>query len=252
MMEWLRHRSAQAEEERLRAQVGALFGRPQSPKLVSPFPRWLSHFELRKEIGASTRGAVYLARDQRLNRFVAIKALKPCSDQESSERFRREALCAAALNNSNIAAVYELERHQGLDFIVMEYVSGHRLDQLIPARGVALRTCLDYMRQMTRALTSVHSARMMHRDLKPSNFIITIDGLVKLLDFGLARAVDRKRSYPARRRNNKGPETRDGTILGTPGYMSPEQARGQEADRRSDVFSLGAIFYEMLSGRPAF
>jgi serine/threonine protein kinase len=240
----------EARDERLRAELCALFSRRRRPKTRASVPTNLSHYQLLKNIGAGARGIVYLARDRRFDQLVAIKVLRSYLDRESRQRFLREAECASAMTHPNIVTVHKVVRNQGLDFIVMEYVAGRTLDRVISKRGLPLKTCLDYALQMAAALAAIHSAKMIHRDLKPANFLIGETGIVILLDFGLAKVVGRARRRQSA--NKQILETLDGTILGTPGYMSPEQVRGQAADPRSDVFSFGTTFYEMLTGRPAF
>jgi serine/threonine protein kinase len=243
---------AKATNNPIHADVRAILGRCRRPKPSASYPRIVSHYELLKEIGRGAKGAVFLASDRHLHRRAAIKMLRRCADHESRRRFLREAECAAALNHPNIVTIYEIIHHQERDFIAMEYVPGKTLDQVIPKRGLPLKTCLDYGRQIAQAVSAIHAAQIIHRDLKPANFVITKNGLVKLLDFGLAKVIDRRRRCQSRGRNPEGHETGEGTILGTVGYMSPEQVRGQPADQCADVFSLGAIFYEMLTGRRAF
>jgi eukaryotic-like serine/threonine-protein kinase len=241
----------EAVNSRLRVQLRALFGRRCRPKLPPRFPKNVSHYELLKEVGVGARGTVYLARDRRSHRLVAIKALRGYVDQESEQRFLREAACLSAINHPNIVAVHETIHRQESVFIVMKYLPGQTLDRVIAKRGLPLKTCFDYALQIAQAIDAIHSASMMHRDLKPTNFVIAKNDAVTLLDFGLAKVTNRKRRHSRSKRSNA-PETRDGTILGTPGYMSPEQVRGQVADGRSDIFSFGAIFYEMLTGHPPF
>ena len=246
------HRLEGAANNRLRAELRALFGRHRPLKTARvSIARTLSHYELGEKIGAGARGTVYLARDVRLDRLIAIKILpgRLCGNRESRRRFLREARCASAINHPNVVTIHDAGHEQGTDFLVMEYVQGRTLDQIIPKHGLSLDVCLDYALQMARALAAVQAAGMVHRDLKPSNFAIAKSGTVKLLDFGLAKLV---RSRKRRNENSKAPETCEGTILGTVGYMSPEQVRGQAADQRTDIFSFGAIFYEMLTGRRAF
>lgn len=236
--------------DRLSAELCVILGRRRHRKRRALVPTTVSHYQFLKKIGAGARGTVYLAQDRRFNQLVAIKVMQGSLSTDSRGRFLREAACASAMKHPNIVNVHEVIHDQGLDFIVMEYVPGTTLDRVISKRGLPLKTCLGYGLQIARALSAIHSAKMIHRDLKPANFLIAESGSVILLDFGLAKIVGRTRRYRSGRKRII--ETLEGTILGTPGYMSPEQVRGQVADKRSDVFSLGAIFYEMLSGRPAF
>lgn len=242
-----------AVDDRLRAELRRLFGLTLGTENdVTAIPRVLSHYELLKEIGAGARGTVYRARDHRLKRIVAIKMLRGFADRESKQRFLREAICASTFNHPNIVTIYEIDRSRGMDFIVMEYVPGKTLNEVIPMRGLPLDVCLDYALQIARALAVVHAAKMIHRDLKTSNFILAKKGIVKMFDFGLAKDIGRGFSSRSGKDSAKCPKTQEGTILGTAGYMSPEQVRGQAADQRSDVFSFGALLYEILTGGRAF
>jgi serine/threonine protein kinase len=165
--------------------VRALFSRGSRAKPPALFPRTLSHYDLLNKIGSGTEGAVYQARDRRSGQCVAVKILRPYADPESRLRFRREADCAFALApHPNIAAVYQFIHTRRTESIVLEYVPGRTLDRLIPERGLSLETGLDYARQIAAALGAIHSAKMIHRDLKPANFVVTKNGIVKLLDFG--------------------------------------------------------------------
>jgi serine/threonine-protein kinase len=156
------------------------------------------------------------------------------------------------VNHPSIVTVYRVIRKPGMDSIVMEYIPGKPLDQVIPKRGLALKPCLHYAMQIAQALRAVHRGHMVYRDLKPANILVTDDQIVKLVDFGLIKVMDGDDRSRPRRSGPKVPPTVEGTILGTVGYMSPEQVRGQRADQRSDLFSFGTILYEMLTGRRAF
>jgi serine/threonine-protein kinase len=239
---------ADAPLSRLRTQVRALFGpvRHEAPA-ASPPSDW--RYEFQKEIGRGSRGTVYLARDRVGNRQVAIKILRGWPDWESRQRFWREAECASKLHHRNIVTIYDSGCFRGADFIAMEYVPGKTLDKLIPSDGLPLETALAYALQMAQAVATVHSSGMIHRDLKPANFIVSLSGAVKLLDFGLVKIVGATRRWSD---CCLLPETPDGSIMGTVGYMSPEQVSGQPADPRSDIFAFGAVFYEILTGRRAF
>jgi len=228
-------RAAGAANSRLRRQLRSLFGRRCRLKPLPRFPKNLSHYELQKEIGAGGRGTVYLARDRRSHQVVAMKLLRRSTDRESRLRFLREAACASAIAHPNVVAVYEIVQDRGSVAIAMEYVRGKTLDRAMRGCRLPLKTCLDYALQIIEAVAAIHSASMVHRDLKPTNFIVTKNGTIKLLDFGLTKIIGWR---PSSRRNLSVPETPDGTILGTPAYMAPEQALGREADQRSDVFSV--------------
>ncbi len=195
-------------------------------------------------------GVVYKARDTRLDRFVALKVLPPekVSDPDRKRRFIQEAKAASALNHPSIITIYGIDHAEDVDYIAMEYVAGKTLDDLIPRKGMRLSLALKYALQIADALARAHGAGIIHRDLKPSNVMVDEHGLVKVLDFGLAKLTE-----------VSGPEaetvlarTAEGTILGTAAYMSPEQAEGKSVDARSDIFSFGAVFYELLSGRQPF
>jgi serine/threonine-protein kinase len=192
-------------------------------------------------------GVVYKARDTHLDRFVAIKVLPPerVADPERKRRFVREAKAASALNHPNIITIYDIDQESGTDFMVMEYVAGQTLSRLI-ARGLAPKEAVKYAIQITDALAAAHAVGIVHRDLKPANVMVTETGLVKVLDFGLAKLTEWSQSEATRTM------TADGIVAGTCAYMSPEQAEGQAVDARSDLFSFGAVLYEMLSGRRAF
>jgi serine/threonine protein kinase len=214
----------------------------------------LGPYEVTAAIGAGGMGEVYRARDSRLNRDVAIKVL-PASfadDRQRLHRFEQEALAAAALNHPNILAVYDIGTQEGgAPYIVSELLEGESLRDRLRAGPLALRKATEYALQIARGLTAAHDKGIIHRDLKPENIFITRDGRVKLLDFGLAKLTQ------ATGDASSDSETRTiqsdvGTVLGTVGYMSPEQVRGRPADARSDLFSFGAVLYEMISGKRAF
>ncbi len=208
----------------------------------------LSHYELVEQLGEGGMGVVYKARDVRLGRFVALKVLAPgkASDPERRQRFVKEARAASALDHPNVLTVHEIGCEDGVDFIVTEYLPGKTLAQLIPRHGLPPREALRYAVPIADALAATHAAGVIHRDLKPANVMVTDSGLVKILDFGLARFVD-----PAPVTEGEETQailTKEGVVLGTCAYMSPEQAEGHEVDPRSDVFSFGAVLYEMVTG----
>ena len=207
----------------------------------------LGVFEIVERIGRGGMGAVYRAYDTRLRRQVALKVLPPehLTDPESKQRLLHEARAASALNHPNIVTVHEIGSENSMDFIAMELVEGKSLTELIPAKGLPLKEALDYAVQIAGGLAKAHAVGIIHRDVKPGNIMVTPDGVVKLLDFGLARRVQRAESETASL-------TQEGEIAGTPAYMSPEQVRGEELDARTDLFSFGAVLYEMVTGRAAF
>ena len=201
-------------------------------------------------------GEVYKARDTRLNRFVAIKVLSAgmAADPEQRRRFVHEAQAASALNHPNIITIYDIVTDAGTQYMVMEYVVGRTLLELLPKDGLPAPLAIRYAAQMAEALSAAHAAGIMHRDLKPANVMVTGSGLVKLLDFGLAKLIDSPvvddTADTVTRIN--APLTVEGTMMGTVNYMSPEQVEGKKLDARSDIFSFGAVLYEMLTGRCAF
>jgi len=210
----------------------------------------LGHYQITEKLGEGGMGVVYKARDTHLDRFVAIKTLPPerVADPERKRRFIQEAKAASALNHPNIITIHDIDQADGVDYIAMEYVAGKTLDELIPRKGMRLSLALKYAVQIADALARAHGAGIIHRDLKPSNVMVDEHGLVKVLDFGLAKLTEAA-----------GPEaetaatrTGAGTVLGTAAYMSPEQAEGKHIDARSDIFSFGSMLYEMLTGQRAF
>ncbi len=212
----------------------------------------LGSYQILSLLGAGGMGVVYRARDTRLNRSVAIKVLPSdkVSDPERKRRFIQEARAASALNHPNIITLYDIGSESGVDFIVMEYVAGKTLDHRIPRKGMRLNEALKLAIQITDALAKAHSAGIIHRDLKPTNVMVTEDGVVKVLDFGLAKLTELVATEGTTRTQLS--ETEEGMIVGTLSYMSPEQAEGKKVDTRSDIFSFGALLYEMISGQKAF
>jgi Tol biopolymer transport system component len=214
-----------------------------------------NHYEILVPLGAGGMGEVYRARDTRLNREVAIKVLPTdfARDAERLRRFEQEAHTTSALNHPNILTVYDIGTYDGSPYIVSELLAGADLRAQLQGSALPVRRVIDYAQQITQGLTAAHEKGIVHRDLKPENLFVTTDERVKILDFGLAKLKPQK---PAGGVDAEAPTLRPltdpGIILGTVGYMSPEQVRGQEADHRADIFSFGVTLYEMLSGRRTF
>ena len=213
----------------------------------------LGDYEIQNLLGAGGMGEVYRARDVRLHREVAIKVLPAAfaSDADRLRRFEQEATAAAALNHPNILAVHQMGTYQGAPYLVSELLEGETLREPIRRGRLAVRKAMDYGIQITRGLAAAHEKGIVHRDLKPENLFVTKDGRVKILDFGLAKLTQRAAEL-TRTATALDPGTEPGMVMGTAGYMSPEQVRGQPADHRTDIFSFGAILYEMLTGKRAF
>jgi serine/threonine protein kinase len=214
------------------------------------------HYTIVEKLGEGGMGAVWKARDNHLDRFIALKILPPdkVADRERMRRFMQEAKAASALNHPNIIHIYDVTETDGVRFIAMEYVAGKTLGEIIGRKGLRVNEVLRYGVQIADALEKAHFAGIIHRDLKPSNIMVTSDGRVKLLDFGLAKLTEPTHGDLVETKTLKDavPDTEEGKILGTIAYMSPEQAEGKELDARSDIFSFGAVLYEMLTGRFAF
>ncbi|HEX3745588.1 MAG TPA: serine/threonine-protein kinase [Bryobacteraceae bacterium] len=219
--------------------------------------RTVSHYTVLEKLGAGGMGEIYKAQDTRLNRFVAMKVLSTSNagDVERRRRFVQEAQAASALNHPNIITIHDVVSADGLEFMVMEFVSGVTLDDMIPQHGLNVQKTLDIAVQIADALQTAHAAGIVHRDLKPANAMVTGTGLVKILDFGIAKLTG---PTPAAAGNTDetlpidSPMTVEGSILGTVCYMSPEQAQAKAVDPRSDIFSFGLVLYEMLTGKKAF
>jgi Tol biopolymer transport system component len=213
----------------------------------------IGHYRIIERLGSGGMGVVYKAQDTHLHRNVALKFLPSniARDSHAFMRFRREAEAASALNHPNIIVIHDFSREAGHDYIVMECVVGKTLDQLIPRNGMHLTYLLKVAVQITDALATAHAAGIIHRDLKPSNIMVDDHGLVKVLDFGLAKLVYRGAAEDEATASTLA-KTEEGTILGTPAYLSPEQAEGKPIDARSDTFSLGVVFYQMATGLRPF
>src|SRR5688500_7142174 len=215
--------------------------------------RRLAHFEVLEKLGEGGMGIVFKARDLHLDRPAAIKLLHPdkLGDPARKSRFIQEAKAASALNHPNIVTIYDIRSGDGQDFIAMEFVDGTPLDELI-ARKLRFSEALRYAIQIADALAAAHAAGIVHRDLKPANVMVTRSGLVKILDFGLAKLVEPAAPTSTDTTRTARPLTEEGVIAGSAPYMSPEQAEGKPVDHRSDIFAFGALFYEMLTGQRAF
>lgn len=215
--------------------------------------RRLLHYEIVEKLGEGGMGVVYKARDTHLDRFVALKILPPerVADSHRKRRFVQEAKAASALNHPNIIAIHDISCDKGHDFIAMEYVAGKALDQIVPRRGMRISEALKSAVQIADGLARAHAAGIVHRDLKPANIMVDEHGLVKIVDFGVAKLIECNiaQNDPTA---TIGMKTEEGTIVGTVSYMSPEQAEGKIVDARSDIFSFGAVLYEMVTGRRAF
>ena len=218
----------------------------------------LGPYEVTAQIGVGGMGEVYRATDTNLKRSVALKVLPAAvaSDPDRLARFQREAEMLAALNHPNIAAIYGLERADGTTALVMELVEGPTLADRIAQGAIPLDEALPIARQLAEALEAAHEQGIIHRDLKPANIKVRPDGTVKVLDFGLAKAMEPAGAATAGMSQmptiTTPAMTQAGTILGTAAYMSPEQARGKPADKRADIWAFGCVLYEMLTGRRAF
>jgi eukaryotic-like serine/threonine-protein kinase len=227
---------------------------PQPTKTLSPLPNTVvGHFRILEKIGSGGMGVVYKAEDLKLSRYVALKFLpdEVAANPQSLSRFRLEARAASALNHPCICTIYEVDEDQGRLFLAMELLEGQTLRQAIAGDPLTVATVLDFGMQIAQAMECAHSAGIVHRDLKPANIFLTQRRRIKVLDFGLAKLTQRLPHWqPANAPLTLATEA--GMLLGTPGYMAPEQIRGQTIDHRVDIFAFGAILYEMLAGTRAF
>ena len=214
----------------------------------------LGRYEIRSKIGEGGMGEVYLAQDTQLRRSVALKIL-PAEFTQSEERLRRfeqEAYAASALNHPNIITIHEIGKTDSAHYIVTEFIDGESLRQLMQGGPVSVGKVLDVAVQITSALATAHAAGIIHRDIKPENVMLRRDGVIKVLDFGLAKLTQNETGVNSEALTRALVNTSAGMVMGTPSYMSPEQARGTDTDARTDIFSLGVVLYEMLAGRAPF
>src|SRR5579862_3272461 len=210
----------------------------------------LGPYEILSPIGSGGMGEVYRARDTRLDRVVAIKILPAnfANDADRLQRFEHEARVLSTLNHPNVLAIHDIGAQGDIRYLVSEFLEGQTLREKLDGGPLPLRRVTEYAVEMAKGLAAAHEKGIVHRDLKPENIFVTKDGRVKILDFGLAKQSVSEESATLTGAN----PTTPGTVLGTVGYMSPEQVRGLTVDHRSDIFSFGAILYEMISGKRAF
>src|SRR5580704_4230477 len=213
----------------------------------------IGHYRVLEKIGSGAMGEVFRARDERLGRDVALKLIRPGSSDNPDHlrRFELEARAAAALNHPNIVAIYDVGFDDGSPYIVCELLQGKTLRKRLAEGALPVRVAIDYALQIVQGLAAAHDRRIVHRDLKPENLFVTSEGRIKILDFGVAKL------QPSPEKSGRSVEelttvTKNGVMVGTVAYMSPEQLRAKPVDHRSDIFSVGAILYEMLTGRRAF
>jgi len=214
----------------------------------------LAHYKILEKIGSGGMGDDYLAEDTKLDRKVALKVLPPelAENEERRARFQREAKAIAALDHPNIVQVFSVEEADGVHFITMQLVHGKTLTELLPKNGFPLNKFFEIAIPLADAVAAAHQEGITHRDLKPDNMMVGDDGRIKVLDFGLAKPTSGFVGGDADSAAPTAAKTAEGVIVGTLNYMSPEQAQGKTVDARSDIFSLGVVFYEMLTGQRPF
>jgi serine/threonine-protein kinase len=236
-------------EEKNDKQPGMEEDRPTASFSGSAPGEQIGPFRIERELGRGAVGVVYLAHDTKLDRPVAIKSLpaEVMANPKARSRFAREARVLASLNHPNIATIYEeVEEAEGVVHLILEYIPGQTLAERIAKSELKLEEALTIALQIAEAVAVAHEHDVIHRDLKPGNIKITPEGKVKVLDFGLAKAVGGEAL------DQQSTVTEPGRVIGTPAYMSPEQARGKPTDKRSDIWSFGCVLYEMLTGRIPF
>src|SRR5262252_7301408 len=215
----------------------------------------ISHYRIISRIGAGGMGEVYLVEDTSLERKVALKLLPTefTKDQDRVRRFIQEAKAASALNHPNIITIHEIGQHADAHYIATEFIDGSTLRQHMAGESLSVIDALELITQVKSALVAAHEAGIVHRDIKPENIMVRRDGIVKVLDFGLAKLTERSTGEVDEDAATLAKITTEpGAVMGTPQYMSPEQARAQKIDGRTDIFSLGVVLYEMFAGRPPF
>jgi Tol biopolymer transport system component len=240
----------------LRREVEALLQHDEAPatRTLIGAGAQLGPYKLEAQLGAGGMGEVFRATDTRLHRTVAIKILPhdKVADPERKRRFLQEARAASALNHPNIVTLHDIASDSGIDYLVMEFVPGASLDKLITPKGLPLAEASNYAQQIASALAAAHAAGIVHRDVKPANVMVTSESQVKVLDFGLAKLTERVPGPEGETQTQESSLTEAGTVMGTVGYMSPEQASARPLDHRTDIFSLGVVLYEMIGGKRPF